>query len=590
MPIGYARDLNEKDIRNNIYNIENKISKDIEEKISQFIGTNQIWISAQIDIEVSALREHLRQMENPSEEEETEKKHYLELPGLNLTNEGATAKDSEEASIFIANQDNTEIDASTIIAFTKNIKITVYNKVNMDRKTERIIRSLIEEKLSSLKVTVDVTFNHRKAQELVKKDFTEGNKIRFEPESFGKSVQNAVILAFQNFLDKHIISPLKWSAIAFGIFSTLIFSAAFYFVVKSLLGISHGLSTLSKTMAPQDWSSSSSVHAEKLMNRTSNEPLASSTQATTGSEKTRSKILEIYESYREVITNFFTDSMTKKNFQDVWAIGQILGDKLIFENTHLTKHKNYDAYNKYLRANLFLVSNSGDEERLYQKLLNLMLYPDIYFLSSIKYQLAGLDHDKLGSLFLELSHIHKGVVKDLIDPLKLASLINQNVIKTSDIIVLNDMGPGVESLRHLDHQIATHIQSLESVHESAFNFIFYLTTSQFNQYLDMRKADGKFYFEKLFMAKEKMACDFIMNLSVDEITSLLPFVSDEITKHIVELLPEIKLARVMQVKKPINPEGQVLVSQIFRIILSDQEKEELMDALHDPPENLKMAA
>jgi hypothetical protein len=576
----FAKEVKEKEIRNSIYDVENNISKTIEKKIIQFVGIDQIWISAQIEVDMPGLREHISSnvVNRP-----IEKKKYLELPGLNLTDAGAAVKDQEENKIIITNKNNdSQISPNFIIAFATGIKITVYNKVSLDRKVERVIRSLIEEKLSSLKIKTEVNFDHRKAKILDEKDFNEGSKVRFEPESFAKSFQNAVTLSFQNFLDGHVLSPIKWTVFISVLLGALLFGTAIYFITKSLTAITHSLGALSKAIAQRE-SHSSSIQADTLLDMSQKNADTDLTVDNSENEKARQKIIEIYESYQEVVTNFFLDSMNKKNFQEIWSLGQILGEKLIIENARLSKHKNYKAYNKYLRTNLFFSATTISDQRLYQKLMSLMLYPDVYVFNNIKFQLASLGDAQLGQLFLELSPSHKGIASDMLDPLRLAFLMNQSIISSSDVSATDENAYELDSVSKLDHKITTFVQSFDSNNDSSFSFLFYLNSFQYNEYLASMQIDSKFQFENLFFAKEEIVNEVIQNYSVDKISSLLPMVSDPVRDHIFKLLPEIKLARVMQSKKVMNNESQIVIAQIFHLILSDV-KEEFIEALHRPTE------
>lgn len=574
-------------IGSTVYELEAKISKTLEERIVQFIGTENIWVSTNLDVSIDKLETHLEKEDLVDEPKEK----FTDLPGLNLSEDGAFVKGDDKNDNIILIDRAEAIPTSTILSHTKGLNITVYHKALLDRKVERIIRSLIEEKLSALKVKVEVKFNHRKAQALEATDFDDGKKIRFEPDSFAKSFHNAVVVAFQNFLDTHIVSPFKKGVIAIVSLAIIAFALAIFFIIRALIAISNGISVLSKASANLDQGSRISGEAttEGLSVKSMSEDVSISEK--NGEESDiKKKILDIHENYREVISNFFADSMEKKNFKDIWCLTQILGEKILFEGDQLAKNKHFKHYNAFLKDNMFKASNASDYNRIYQKLMGLMLYPDVYFSNGIKEHVNRLGQQDLADFFTELSAAEIVIVSEMTDPLRVASLINSGILDAEDVFGAIPPDINLSVLRKLDSKILSFSQKRESNHNRVLGMITFLNQEKYDQYISQHGLTERFCFTALYEAKKETAEDFFKGLNVEELCSLLPMLSKEMEQQVLELLPEIKLARVNQGRKLTNQRSQHLMAQLYDVLLDQDLKSELVAMVQSPVPPLKVVA
>lgn len=561
-------------VRSSIYELEAQVSQNLIDRISQFSGMENIWITVKLHVNDAELRKHLTE-KGPSGKEGSKKEKFDSLPGLNLGPDGAMVK-GENREIMVIDNGQNAVESASILAFTTGMDVTVYHRGPIQKKVERLIRSLIEEKISSLNIPVDVKFNHRKARSLEGSDLANGQKIRFESESFATGLQKGVISSSESILEN---SSLKYWPYIILVMIVLSLGAVLFMANKAMTDISAVLSSISRAIAAH--SSTGNFEAKEstlVTEESSNAGLGTGTPQ--NELDVRQKISELYENHAEAISNFIINAMDNKDFHDIWCLSQVLGDKLFFENANITKSKNFKQYNTFLRDNLFSESGPAEYKRLYQKLMGLMLYPNVYFLNSIKKKTDLLSLQDMGVLFQSLSQGEKGVFSEIMDPMKLATLINQGAIKVSDIIDSRNSEIEVSTLKKLDHKVAEFHGKQDNVaNEKILNILTYLSQEQYEMHIDAWGMDDAFRFEDLYASKKTAVHEFMKSMKVEELSALLPMLSAELQADIEAALPAIKLARILQAGKTLTVQSPMLMSKLFMVLLDQELRTKFLDKL-----------
>lgn len=537
-------------IRSAVFDVEARLSKGLEEQISQFVGVDGVWVATHLSVSLDGIEAELKAREDHPEAAKNEKR-YADLPGLLLPEDGAAVQSDDEKIVI---KEERAVDSALILSNTRALKVTVYHKGQLEKKVERVVRSLIEEKLTSLNVELDVKFDRRKARALENADLKADQKVRLTQDPMKST---------QAFLETHVLAPFKIGASAFFVIAAALFIAGFTAVFLSIRSLNKGLASLAQAMANRE-PVSAAAPVERAQERGPSDEAASS-----GSEEGlfRTKILELYAHHREVASNFFADAMEKKNFREVWCLSQVLGERLFVENEGLVQSPHYRQYQSYLKDNLFEAPNDQDYQRLYQKLMGLMLYPEVYFLNGLRKQLETVELSVLTELFKQLDKKEKSVLADVLEPLRLAALVNSGSLRTEDI-VFAPQNTDLQFLRRLDGKVALHTAAWTSEEERALDVLLMLQQSMFDAFIREHRLPEKFLVENLFDSQTEVVRDFFRALAVEDICALLPMLSADLEEELLPMLPEIKLARVEQAQRAEGPKSPLLLKRFYRVLLS----------------------
>jgi len=572
--LAFAKPLSEGYVRSSVYELEGQLSDNLEKQIAQFSGMENLWVSVKFGLDVEGLVKFLDEQSAPAAKEKTK---YPELPGLNFGADGAEVVDDvENQKVIMIDNSKLTVDAANIFAFTSKLNVTIYHKGQVERKVERLVRSMVEDKLSSLRVPVEVKFNHRIARPLENTDYSEGQKVRFETDSFAKSLEQGVVQS-----SKTLTSGVKikaWLFLAAFLLAS-VFGVFCYIFMRGLGQVNEALSIIAKSIQSQGQngtiSTSSNSEANKIFEKEEIETSSSVTEL-----DFRQKIIEIYDANSETISNFFSISMENKSFHDIWCLSQVLGEKLNFENAKISNSKNFKEYNRFLRSNLFSESSFHDYKLLYQKLMGLMLYPGVYFHNNIKEKLTHLNLQDLGLFFQSLSKEEKGVVAEVVDPLVLAGLINQGMVHASEIIDFSHQDMDVSSLKRLDQKASQFVQEKQTFEEDKIlEVLTYLNQEQFDSHIEEWGVAENFSFSHLFEAKLQEANEFFKGLRVEELCALLPMLRPEIQNRVESILPDIKRARINQAGKKTNSQSSELMAKLFGILIDRDTKSMFLSEL-----------
>ncbi|MFP5492444.1 MAG: hypothetical protein ACLGG0_13150 [Bacteriovoracia bacterium] len=569
-------------IRSSVYELESQLSRNLESQISQFMGVENLWVSLHLNVDHFSLRKEFDK-NSPQAKRNTRQK-FDDLPGLNISHDGVMVKTPEDESVLVIDGSKFTVEPSLILTHTESVQIVLYHKTKLDKKIERLIRSLIEDKMSPLKIGLTVEFNHRKAKALNSESLDEGKKIRFEPESFAKSFREAA-LSLQDFLSEKILSPLK---VGLGVTLLILLSflgLCFFFSIKALNSINRTLSALSNA----NNQISSSSHFDDSHNVLNSELQDELKTTGAGLSDPKDKIIEIHHNHGEVITSFFMDAMDKRKFKDIWCLSQILGDKTYLENTSMTKSKNFQYYSRFLSSNLYLESTPEDHKHIYQQLMSLMLYPNVYFMNSIRASLNSIPLQALGVCFDDFNETEKAITMDCMDSIRMASLINNGFIQPDSISKLDHVEFEHSSLIKFDKKVNELRRRFE---EDADNRITstlkYLNQTQFDEFILSRGLDHRFTLSQLFEQSKPSAMEFFKELSVDELCSLIPMLSEEFSQEVCSGLPDIKRARVINGRKVLNKLSFDTMARFHQVIWGSEIREEFKKAASSSP--LKLAA
>lgn len=555
-------------IRSSMYELETQLSRTMEDKIVQFVGVENIWVAVHLDVSSEKIKQQLKSSKNSKKSSVK----YEELPGLNISADGNIVQDDSSEEKLILDGSKFSIDPALLLSNANGVMVTVYNKDKIDKKVERLIRSLIEDKMSALKTTVGVSFNYRKAKVLETADLKDGKKIRFDPTSFAKSVHSAVTVSFKEFMNDNVIAPLKIGFGAVVFISLAAFGVIGFFLFRALSAINGSLGAL--------------LNATKNF-ETATTQAASPTQASdNGHDKTttlqsdavdlQQKILDIYTNYSEVVSSFFMNSMDKKEFKDVWALTQVLGDKILLENKNICRNNNFHLYNKFLQNSMHLVTSAEDFKRIYQKLMSLMLYPEVFFLNSIRNQINSFSMPFLLSNFPKFNENEKLVAIEVLDDLKLATLVNKGLVKTENLNKAEAHHWGMEELKAIDKKLTSIAERGSDLKEiPLLNVMRYFTQSQFDSFIQEQKLNSAYTFGSLYEARKEELEQFFKGLSVEELCALIPMLEEDMVMKVYALLPELKLARVKAIPKNIQDRSFSLMAEIYKMMWSEEFKEVL---------------
>lgn len=568
-------------IRSSIFELESKLSKSLEDQVVQFVGIENLMLTVRINVSEEEIKNYLKDKKTVK----ASPKFFEDLPGLNVGTHGQAASDADNDKK--GDSVKPVLDPALILSASEAIEITVYNKVKLDKKVERLIQSLIEEKLSTLKFNIKVSFNYRKAQVLDSSNIEDGRKIRFDPISFAKSFHGAVVLSFKEFVSKELLLPLK---VGMGVVLTLfvgVFGLLGFFLFRGLSSINKSLTALVN---------SSKMHEAAMAKNFSTEEVEvdSSHDKTTTIQRDavdlQQKILDIYSNYSEVISNFFMNAMDNKEFKDVWALTQVLGDKILLENKTICNNSNFQLYNKFLRNSMHLLISAEDYKRIYQKLMSLMLYPEVFFLNSIKSHIDAFTSDQIADNYETFTDLEKSIAIEVLDDLKLAKLVNRGLIKTEKFAKADTQSWDMKDLRLFDNKL-TKITLHDESHKlhSVFSVIKYFSQEQFDNYILENNLDSKFCFADMFEAQSEAMEQFFKSLSADDICSVFSLLSDDIIEKICATLPELKLARVRGMTKSLNDKSFRLMAEMYSTLWTEEFKAEVIRRSSGSRSSLKAA-
>lgn len=556
-------------IRSSVYELEGQLSRSMEQKIIQFVGVENIWVTVHLDVSESDIK---RQLDSKGRKKKSSVK-YEELPGLNISFDGnVVVEDKEERLVLDGSKFS--IDPALLLSQTKSVMVTVYNKTKIDKKVERLIRSLIEDKMRALKVEVGVSFNYRKASVLENADLKDGKKVRFDPHSFSKSVHQAITVSFKEFINEQVLAPLKigFSAVIF--ISLVAFSLIGFFLFRALSAINGSLGALLTAARNFEISSSQGSGALPMMDQGQGGDKTTTLQS--DAVDLQQKILDIYTNYSEVVSNFFMNSMDKKEFKDVWALTQVLGDRILLENKNICRNENFHLYNKFLQNSMHLVTSADDFKRIYQKLMSLMLYPEVFFLNSIKGQMNSLSMAALLEHYPTFTEKEKLVAIEVLDDLKLATLVNKGMVKAEGLSKAENLRWGMEELKAIDKKL-TSLSSTkaELTDVPLLNVMRYFSQAQFDGFIREQNMKGDFHFVIQYQREKESLDQFFKTLTVEELCALLPMLEEDMVNSVYSVLPELKQARVKSMTKMIQERSFTLMADLYKKMWSEEFKLEL---------------
>lgn len=268
------------------------------------------------------------------------------------------------------------------------------------------------------------------------------------------------------------------------------------------------------------------------------------------------------------------NSMDKKEFKDVWALTQVLGDKILLENKNICRNNNFHLYNKFLQNSMHLVTSAEDFKRIYQKLMSLMLYPEVFFLNSIRNQINSFTMPFLLSNFPEFNENEKHVAIEVMDDLKLATLVNKGLVKTENLEKAENYHWGMEELKAIDKKLTSIAERGSDLKEvPLLNVMRYFTQSQFDTFIQEQKLNSAYTFVSLYDDKKEELEQFFKELSVEELCAVIPMLEEDMAMKVYALLPELKLARVKANPKNIQDRSFSLMAEIYKMMWSEEFKE-----------------
>lgn len=567
MTTAMAQDNRDGLIRSSVYELEGQLSRSMEQKIIQFVGVENIWVAVHLEIATEDVK---KQLDAKGQKKKSRVK-YEELPGLNISFDGnVVVEDKEERLVLDGSK--FAVDPTLLLSQSKSVMVTVYNKSKIDKKVERLIRSLIEDRMRALKVDVGVSFNYRKGSVLESADLEDGKKIRFDPNSFTKSVHQAITVSFKEFINEQVLGPLKvgFSAVIF--FSLVAFGLIGYFLFRALSAINGSLGALLSAARNFEISSAHGMGDLPSVDQAADKTTTLQSDAV----NLQQKILEIYTNYSEVVSSFFMNSMDKKEFKDVWALTQVLGDRILLENKNICRNENFHFYNKFLQNSMHLVTSAEDFKRIYQKLMSLMLYPEVFFLNSIKGQMNSFSLSSLLQHYPSFSEKEKLVAIEVLDDLKLATLVNKGLVRAEGLSKSESHRWNMEELKAIDKKLtmlASHKEDSSDL--PLLNVMRYFSEAQFDGFIKDQNLRADYSFEALYQIGKEEIDQFLKGLSVEDLCALLPMLEEGMANTVYSLLPELKQARVRSMSKMVQERSFTLMAELYKKLWTEEFKQEL---------------